>query len=247
MTAGRVIPARILRPRGLSQFILLCDHASNHVPAAFGNLGLPETELRRHIAWDIGAAGVTERLSALLDAPAVLCGISRLVIDCNRQLHLPELIPAISDGTPVPGNVGLIDECKAARIERWFEPYHDAIESLLLERTTRGAESIVVAVHSMTPSLDGLSRPWHIALSSLGDRRLIDRLLGLLRAPGDLVVGDGEPYDIEPDIDYTIPFHAMRRGLQHLQVEFRQDEIADTAAQHHWASRFAEVALAAQH
>jgi predicted N-formylglutamate amidohydrolase len=234
-------PARILRPQGLSRFVLLCDHASNHVPAEYSNLGLPETELRRHIAWDIGAAGVTGCLSALLDAPAILCGISRLVIDCNRQLQLPELVPAVSDGTPIPGNAGLSDASRVARIERWFKPYHDDIESILIERTARGLESIVIAIHSMTPSLDGKSRPWQIALSTLGNRRLADFLLSALRAPGDLVVGDNEPYFIEPAIDYSIPFHAQRRGLQHLQVEFRQDEIAETTAQQHWASRFAEV------
>lgn len=232
---------RILRPQGPSRFVFLCDHASNHIPAELDNLGLPEAELSRHIAWDIGAAGVTGCLSELLDAPAILCGISRLVIDCNRQLHLPELIPAVSDGTLVPGNAGLSDASRAARIERWFEPYHDAVESVLLERTERDVESIVISVHSMTPSLDGQSRPWHIALSSLGERRLTNFVLSELRAPGDVVVGDDEPYFIEPAIDYSIPFHAVRRGMQHLQVEFRQDEIADLTAQRRWASRLAEV------
>ena len=238
-------PTRILRPQGLSRFVLLCDHASNHVPAEFGNLGLSEEELNRHIAWDIGAAGVTGHLSELLDAPAILCGISRLVIDCNRQLHLPELIPAISDGTSVPGNVGLSDATRAARIKRWFEPYHEAVESVLLERTARDVESIIISVHSMTPFFNNQFRPWHIAFSSIGDRRLTDFLLNAFRAPGDIVVGDNEPYFVEPDIDYSIPYHALRRGLQHVQVEFRQDEIAETPAQQRWASRFAEVLLRA--
>lgn len=238
--------ARILRPRGISRFVLLCDHASNHVPAEFDNLGLPEADLMRHIAWDIGAAGVTRRLSELLNAPAVLCGTSRLLIDCNRQLNLPELIPTVSSGTLVPGNTGLSEGCRSARIKRWFEPYHDTIESLLFERTARGMDSIIITIHSMTPFLDGKARPWQIALSSLGDRRLIDRLLSLLRAPGDLVVGEDEPYCIEPEIDYSIPVHAIRRGLQHLQVEFRQDEIADAPTQHRWASRFATLAMETQ-
>jgi len=239
------MPARILRPGGRGRFVLVCDHASNHIPAELGNLGLPETELARHIAWDIGAAGITETLSERLDAPAVLCNTSRLVIDCNRQLDAPALIPIVSDGTVVPGNADLSDASRAARIERWFRPYHDAIESVLLERTARGAESIVIAIHSMAPALDGQLRPWQIALSSYGDRSLADRLLGALRAPGDLVVGDDEPYYIEPAIDYSIPFHALRRGLPHLQVEFRQDEIADAAAERRWALRFAEALISA--
>ncbi|HUF74053.1 MAG TPA: N-formylglutamate amidohydrolase [Gammaproteobacteria bacterium] len=238
-------PARILRPQGRSRFVLLCDHASNHIPAELGNLGLPESELIRHIAWDIGAAGVTEALSERLDAPAILCGTSRLVIDCNRQLDNPALIPIVSDGTPVPGNAGLSDASRRLRIERWFQPYHDAIEAVLLERIASGVESIVIAIHSMAPALDGRKRPWQIAVSSHEDRRLSDPLLTALRAPGDLVVGDNEPYCIEPAIDFSIPFHAIRRGLPHLQVEFRQDEIADTAAARRWASRFAEALISA--
>jgi predicted N-formylglutamate amidohydrolase len=236
-----VTSARVLRPLGQGRFVLLCDHASNRVPAELGNLGLPATELARHIAWDIGAAGVTEALSALLDAPAILCGTSRLVIDCNRQLDSPALIPVVSDGIQVPGNAALSNASRMARIQKWFQPYHDAVERVLLEREVRWAESIVIAIHSMTRYLDGRSRPWQIALSSCSDRRLTDPVLAALRAPGDLVVGDNEPYAIEPDLDYSIPFHALRRGLLHLQVELRQDEIADAVGQRRWATRFAEV------
>jgi predicted N-formylglutamate amidohydrolase len=233
-------PARIVRKHGSGRFVLLCDHASNYVPAELYNLGLPETELARHIAWDIGAAGVTETLSELLDAPAIFCNTSRLVIDSNRQLNSPALIPTTSDGRPVPGNAALNAAQKFARIERWFTPYHDAVESVLLDREARGAQSIVLAIHSMTPNLNGQSRPWQIALASHTDRRLVDPLLAALRAPGDLLVGDNEPYSIEMDIDYSIPVHAIRRGLLHAQVEFRQDEIADATAQRRWALRFAE-------
>jgi predicted N-formylglutamate amidohydrolase len=236
-----VTALHILRPLGRGRFVLLCDHASNHVPAELDNLGLSESELARHIAWDIGAAGVTETLSEVLDAPAILCGISRLVIDCNRQLDSPALIPVVSDGTSVPGNAELSDASRTARIERWFQPYHEAVESVLFERAARRPAAIVVAIHSMTPILDGQSRPWQIALSSHTDRRLIDPLLAALRAAGDWVVADNEPYCIEPAIDYSIPVHAMRRGLLHVQVEFRQDEIADAAGQRRWALRFAEA------
>jgi predicted N-formylglutamate amidohydrolase len=231
---------RILRPQGSGCFVLLCDHASNYIPAELTNLGLPESELERHIAWDIGAAGVTEVLSEILDAPAILCNVSRLVIDCNRQLRAPDLIPEVSDGTPVPGNVNLSAAARAARVDSWFHPYHDAVESVLLERESRGVESIALSIHSMTPVLGGKRRPWQIALSSHADRSLADPLLTALRRPGDIVVGDNEPYDLDPQVDYSIPFHALRRGLAHLQVEFRQDEIADAAGQRQWARRFAQ-------
>lgn len=237
---------RIRRPAGRSPFVLACDHATNHVPADLHDLGLPRSELARHIAWDIGAAGVTEALSVLLDAPAVFSGVSRLVIDCNRQLTDPGLIPAVSAGTPVPGNAHLSHMARASRIASWFRPYHDALEAVLADRETRGMASSLISVHSMTPVLNGRFRPWKIALSSHRDRRLTDPVLAALRhhadpgggeGPGPCVVGDNEPYDVDPDVDYTTPFHALRRGLPYLQVEFRQDEVADEAAQRAWAER----------
>ncbi len=230
---------RILRPRGPGRYVIFCDHASNYIPAELEDLGLPARELARHIAWDIGAAGVTEALSEILDAPAILCGTSRLAIDCNRHLNAADLIPEVSDGTAIPGNRHLSEAARADRIERWFHPYHDAVESVLAEREARGVRPVVVSVHSMTASLAGKSRPWQIALSSWLDRSLADPVLAALRRPGDIVVGDNQPYDLDPKMDYSIPFHALRRGLPHLQVEFRQDEIPDAAGQRRWAVRFA--------
>ena len=232
---------RILRPRGSGRFVLFCDHASNHIPKELHDLGLPASEVLRHIAWDIGAAGVTEAISEMFDAPAILCGNSRLVIDCNRHLNAETLIPEVSDGTAVPGNLRLSEEAKAARIERWFLPYHQAIESVFAEREAGGVESIAVSIHSMAASLAGKVRPWQIALSSYLDRSLAEPVLEALRRSGDVVVGDNEPYDLDPNVDYSVPFHALRRGLPHLQVEFRQDEIADQAAQRQWALCFAQA------
>lgn len=232
---------RILRPRGSGRLVLFCDHASNYIPPELHNLGLPPSDLARHIAWDIGAAGVTEALSEIFDAPAILCGASRLVIDCNRHLEASDLMAEISDGTAIPGNLHLDEAARTARIERWFHPYHDAVESVLLERQARGVPSIAVSIHSMTDSLAGERRPWQIALSSHLDRSLTDPVLAALRQPGDVVVGDNQPYDLDPRVDYSIPFHALRRGLPHLQVEFRQDEIPDASTQHRWALRFAQA------
>lgn len=237
-------PFEVRNATGSARFVLLCDHASRLIPAELDGLGLSGPDLLSHIAWDIGAAEVTAALSALLGAPAILCGSSRLVIDCNRQPDHPALIPDVSAGIAVPGNAALSAASKAERVGRWFRPYHDAVEAVLLERAGRGVESILVSIHSMTPVLDGVSRPWQIALSSADDRRLSDPVLKALRAPGDLVVGDNEPYRVEPDVDYSIPFHALRRGLRYLQVEFRQDEIADAAAQRRGASRLAAAMIA---
>ena len=236
-----VTASRTLLPQGSGRFVLFCDHAANHIPAELHHLGLPASELARHIAWDIGAAGVTVALSEILDAPAILCNHSRLVIDCNRHLDAADLIPEISDGTVIPGNLHLSEAARETRIERWFHPYHNAIESVLLEREARGVQTIAVSIHSMTASLAGEPRPWQIAISSHLDRRIAEPVLAALRRPGDIVVGDNQPYVLNPEIDYSIPFHALRRGLPHLQVEFRQNEILDPTTQYRWALRFAQA------
>ena len=231
---------RILRPDAPGRFVLLCDHASNYIPEELYQLGLPGSELARHIAWDIGAAGVTELLSEMLDSPAILSGVSRLVIDCNRHPDARDLIPEVSDGTGVPGNRHLTAAARAARIDL-FRGYHDAVESVLLQREARGAESIVASIHSMTEYLAGIYRPWQIALSSYLDRSLADPVLMALRRDSAIVVGDNQPYNLDPAVDYSVPFHALRRGLPHIQVEFRQDEIADMAGQQRWARIFVQA------
>jgi predicted N-formylglutamate amidohydrolase len=143
----------------------------------------------------------------------------------------------------IPGNLTLTEAARAARIQRWFHPYHDAVESVFLERESRGVPSIAVSIHSMTPSLAGQPRPWQIAISSHLDRRLADPVLAALRRPADVAVGDNQPYDLDPEVDYSVPFHALRRGLPHIQVEFRQDEIQDATTQYQWALRFAQALM----
>jgi len=232
---------RVLRSQGNGQFVILCDHASGHIPAELDDLGLPPAELARHIASDIGAAGVAEALSEIFDAPAVLSQLSRLVIDCNRHLDAVDLIPECSDGTVIPGNLNLPAAARALRIERWFHPYHAAVESILDERAARGAASIVLSIHSMTHNLAGSRRPWHIAFSSREDRSLVQPVIDILRRSSDIEVGDNQPYSMDPAIDYSIPFHALRRNMPYLQVEFRQDQVQDVQAQVRWAERFANA------
>jgi predicted N-formylglutamate amidohydrolase len=224
----------VRRGNGSGPFVIVCDHASNHVPEALDNLGLTEADLARHIAWDIGAAGVAEILSERFDAPVAFCGTSRLVIDCNRHPDAADLIPKVSDGTIVPGNCNLTDDDRQARIRNYFEPYHQAVEEILSGRP----KTIFLSIHSMTECLKGEVRPWPVALSSFEDRTLVDPLLRELR---EFSVGDNQPYDLDPNVDYTTPHHALSKGLRHLQVEFRQDEIADAAGQKLWAGRFAEA------
>lgn len=234
----------MLRPEGKSRFVIFCDHASRDIPAELDNLGLPAAELARHIAWDIGAAGIAEALAHIFDATAVLSPVSRLVIDCNRHLTALDLIPEQSDGTVIQGNRNLSPEARSLRIERWFKPYHAAIESILIDRELRGLASIAISVHSMTDNLAGSPRPWPIAFSSdadrTADRTLAQPLIDIFRRSG-VNVGDNEPYSMDPETDYSIPFHAVRRKLPYLQVEFRQDEVSEPTGQLRWAQVFARA------
>ena len=222
------------------QFILICDHASNAVPAHMERLGLDQAELDRHIGWDIGAAMVTESLSARLDAPALLSGYSRLVVDCNRPPGSPSAMPALSDGTHVPANQAISAEEAAARTDAFFRPYHEAIAACLDRAIAAGAVPILVAVHSFTPVFGGVSRPWEVGLLYEHDDRLVQPLRDTLHAirPG-LTIGDNEPYAIVGPSDYSIPVHGQDRGLPHIEIELRQDLIGAHAGAEAWAETLA--------
>src|SRR5579863_9867860 len=231
-------PVRVLRETGASDLLFTADHAGRAIPRSLGRLGLPDSELERHIGWDIGIAGVTERLSAALDATAVLQTYSRLVIDCNRDPSVPGSIPEISETTVVPGNRGLSAEQRAARRLAIFEPYHARIRSLLDARQAAGRRTVFVAMHSFTPVFKGEARAMQVGVLYNRDARLAGILLDLLRAEGDLVVGDNAPYAVSDVTDYGVPTHAEKRGLPHVEIEIRQDLIADAAGQAAWAERF---------
>jgi predicted N-formylglutamate amidohydrolase len=238
-------PVRVLREAGRSDLFLTADHAGRAIPRSLGQLGLPDSELDRHIAWDIGIAGVTQRLSAALDATAVLQAYSRLVIDCNREPSVPSSIPEISETTDVPGNRGLSAEARAARREKIFEPYHARIGALLDARQAIARRTVYVAMHSFTPVFKGESRAMQVGVLYNRDVRLAAIMLELLRAEGDLVVGDNAPYAVSDVTDYGVPVHAERRGLPHVEIEIRQDLIADEAGQAQWAARFTRLLQAA--
>jgi predicted N-formylglutamate amidohydrolase len=238
-------PVRVLRETGTSDFFLTADHAGRAVPRRLQRLGVPDPEWDRHIAWDIGIAGVTERLSALLDATAVLQVYSRLVIDCNRDPSWPTAMPEVSEHTPIPGNVGLTEADKAARVAAVFAPYHNRITELLDARAAAGRRTILVAMHSFTPVFKGESRAMEVGVLFEHDDRLALIMLDLLRAEGDLTVGENQPYALAGNSDYGAPVHGDQRGLVHVEIEIRQDEIASEAGQLAWAGRFARLLAAA--
>jgi predicted N-formylglutamate amidohydrolase len=232
-------PVELVNAGGRSSAVLVCDHAANRVPRQLGTLGLDVARLTDHIGWDPGAADVARRLAVLLDAPLVLSGYSRLVIDCNRPLRSAESIAEQSGGVPVPGNHGLSPLERESRINALFRPYHDAIDRLLDDRTRR--PSLLLSIHSFTPVLSGRPRPWHIGVSHWRDRRLAALMIGAVADSGEFSVGDNEPYPIDDDVDYTIPVHGEGRGLPSVMIEIRQDGIQTAAGAAAWAARLAQA------
>lgn len=235
LAAGEPHPVELLRPEGKAGFLLTADHAGQAVPAVLGDLGVSAAEMERHIAWDIGIAGVTRRLSALLDAPAVLQRYSRLVIDCNRPEDAASAFPEMSEATAVPGNIGLDAAAKAARRAAIFEPYHAAIAALARPGV------VYLAMHSFTSVYEGEVRPMHVAMLYNRNPRFCHALAELLRAEAGLVVAENEPYRVSDDTDYGVPVHAEARGLDYAEIEIRQDLIQDEAGQAEWAERLARL------
>ncbi|MBU1377567.1 MAG: N-formylglutamate amidohydrolase [Alphaproteobacteria bacterium] len=224
-----------------SPFLLLGDHAGRGIPAQLGDLGLSEPDLSRHIAWDIGVAGLGQRLSAALDATFIAQRYSRLVIDCNRDPARPDSMPVESDATPIPGNRDLSPADRALRVAEVFAPYHARIARELDARAARGLPTIVVALHSFTPVMQAFARPWRFGVLHLGDSAFSRAMLAALRAEPDApAVGDNEPYRMD-DVDFTIPHHAIGRGLDYVELEVRQDLLADDAGQDAVAERLARI------
>lgn len=237
----------VVRPEGSSPFFLTCDHASRRIPVRLGDLGLTEAERARHIAWDVGAAGLARTLSERLDAALVLQNYSRLVIDANRPFENPDSIPVRSETTEIPGNRNLGADAVAARRREIFGPYHERIGDLLERRAEAGRATVVVAVHSFTPVYHGVQRPWHLAVLYGRDPRFARSLLAVLAGESGLCVGDNEPYQVDDESDYGIPVHAEKRGLPYALVEVRQDEIETEDRQRRWGERLAAWLGAALH
>jgi predicted N-formylglutamate amidohydrolase len=228
-----------------SPFLLLGDHAGRDMPSRLANLGLSEPDLSRHIAWDIGVAGLGAMLSERLGACFIAQRWSRLVIDCNRDPGRPDSIVTESDGTVIPGNTDLSDAERAARVARVFTPYHAAIAAELDARAARDLPTVVVALHSFTPVMRSFQRPWRFGILHLGDSAFSDAMFARLCADPDAgAVGDNEPYRMD-DVDYTIPHHAIGRGLDYVELEVRQDLLADEAGQAAVAELLARVLPAA--
>jgi predicted N-formylglutamate amidohydrolase len=215
-------------PGAESPFVLVCDHAGRAIPSALDRLGLDDDALGRHIAWDLGALDLARAMARDLDAALIWQAYSRLVIDCNRAPGHPGSILEVSDGVAIPGNVGLAASAAAARRSAIFDPYHARIAAELDARAARGFQTLLVCVHSFTPVMDAVPRPWHIGVLHGGASPACDALLSLLRVETSLTIGDNQPYAMD-GTDFTAPHHAWARGLDVVELEIRHDLLAEKA------------------
>ena len=233
--------ARVENPQGRSPILLICEHASNHLPARYGTLGLGSAELESHIAWDPGALGVARGLSRLLDAPLIFATVSRLVLDLNREPSAPDSIWTLSESTTIPGNLDLDPQERARRVSEVYEPFHGAVDRFADARKAAGQLSAVVSIHSFTPVYRNIPRPWHIGLIFDRDERFARPVEAALKTDASLIVGMNEPYSPADRVFHTLERHAERRGLASLMIEIRNDLIRTEDGQASWSKRLAPL------
>lgn len=231
----------VLNERGSSPYVLVCEHASNYIPAEYGGLGLSEDDRQRHIAWDIGAAAVTRSLSAMLDAPAFLGTYSRLLIDLNRPVHAPTSVPVESEATDIPGNRDLSDAERLRRVRTMFSPFHARIAAHLDERQIQGRPTELVSIHSFTPIYLNQARPWHAGVLYEHAAKLGRKILERLAEDTSLNVAANLPYKIDSVSDYCVPIHGEARGLPAILIEIRNDLLHTPTDIERWAARLGEA------
>lgn len=235
------VPVRAIEGAPGSDLLLLCDHAANFIPQHYDDLGLSEADLRKHIAYDIGAEALTVNLAERLGAWAVLCYSSRLLIDPNRGEDDPTLIVPVADGIDVPGNAGVGADERRHRMEQYYLPYHDAIDALIEARIAAGHRPVIVSMHSFTPVWQGEQRPWHVGVLWDRDPELAQECMARLAEDPAIMVGDNEPYSGKAPTNSTLNRHAVSRGLPHVLLEVRQDLIADDSGVAIWTDRLTPI------
>ena len=242
---GDDAPVVLVNGGGRSPYVLISEHASNRLPKSLGRLGLPESDLERHIAWDIGAEKVARLLSRLIDAPVVLPRYSRLAYDCNRPPDSADAMPEISETTHIPGNRNLSPDEKLVRIREIYRPFHAAIADLLDRRAAEGVRSMVVTIHSFTPVYKGKPRAMELGILHDRDTGLADKLIASFPTVDARL---NEPYGPQDGVLHTLNLHAAPRGLKHAMIEIRNDFLLDERGQDEWAERLsASLVHAAAH
>lgn len=245
VAGGYESPVEVINPEGRGRVVLVCEHASNLIPPHLDGLGLPRTEIERHIAWDIGALELALECSRLLDAPLVYARYSRLVLDVNRPVDAPDSIVELSEDVRIPGNCDIDPAERALRQRAIYEPFHAALAKVVESRRAADADIAVINIHSFTPVYRGVARPWHLGVLSDADRRLADGLLRELRYDAGLVVGDNEPYSPRDRVYHTLDRHAQSQGLPSVMIEVRNDGLGSRAGQCAWSVRLCRALGAA--
>jgi len=233
-------------PDAPGPFVLVCEHAAAHIPAALDHLGLTPVAQRAHIAWDPGALGLAQALATRLAAPLVHAGVSRLVYDLNRPPHAPGAMPATSEIFDIPGNADLTPEDRLARTEAFYLPFHAALRDLLARRLARGMPTILVTVHSFTPVWFGTRRAVELGVIHDAQDRFARAVTETARAATDLDVRMNEPYCAADGVTHTLALHATPLGLDHVMLEVRNDLLETGPAQTGMADRLAPVLQAAR-
>lgn len=231
----------VFNPSGAGDFVLVCEHASNHIPAEFNKLGLSDDALTKHIAWDPGALAVARALSSRLDAPLVEQHVSRLLYDCNRPPAAPSAVSVESEFQKIPGNIGLSEPDRQMRIDRFYEPFCAALTACLDRRRT----PVIVTVHSFTPVFMGVKRHVDIGILHDADSRFADQMLKVAEGEKTLVVARNDPYGPDDGVTHTLVEHGLSRRLLNVMLEIRHDLIDDAATQQAMAERLSQWLVAA--
>ncbi len=233
------LPARIINPRGTSRVMLVCEHASHHIPAVLDNLGLEPQHHHSHFAWDVGAEAVACKMCELLDAPLIVQRYSRLVYDCNRPPEAPSAMPEMGEDVPIPGNRNISEEEKSVRIEQIYEKFHTSVSRLLDSVHSNGTPPVFVTIHSFTPVLKGKARDVELGILHDEDSRLADAMLA--RVNKDYSARRNDPYGPEDGVTHTLNLHGGKRHLQNAMLEVRNDLISTDQGQSLWAERLADL------
>ncbi len=229
-------PALVVNGNGSCPAVVICEHASRHIPDSLNGLGLGETDLRSHIAWDIGAEAVSRRLAELLDAPLIVQRYSRLVYDCNRPSTSLAAMPAISETTRVPGNVALTSADRAQRINEIYEPFHNKVSEIINRLVASGTPPAIITVHTFTRTYKGVPRSVDLGVLHDTDSRLADTILGLCEQESGFDARRNEPYGPADGVTHTLVRHCLAAGLRNVMFEVRNDLVADETGQQAWAS-----------
>jgi len=237
---------RVVNAQSKSQLLIVCDHASNKIPKKLGNLGVRKKDLEKHVAWDPGTEDIDLYMAKQLKAPAVVAEYSRLVVDLNRGKKSPDIMREVYDHIVVPANKGLTPAQKKQRIDEFFTPYHEMIETRLKQILARKKVPVLISIHSFTPKMDGFKRPWHVGVLWNKDDRIARHVIQNMRALDKkhlgrrIVVGENEPYTLKDENlgENTISVHAEKRRIPYIIVEFRQDLVNTKAKAEKWAKFF---------